>query len=328
MKVIVLLAGKGTRFLPLTQTVAKPLIPVGGSPVLAHILRTIEPLNVDELILVTGHLSDQIKSFVEDFYDSEVRIVPQDTLDGTGGAVFAAREHIDCPVLIVFGDTLFDADLTFLNKGDVGNVIWTRQVEDFQRFGIVQKNQAGDMARIVEKPQQDVGRQANIGLYYITDHKALLAGLDHVMAGDAIGGEFFFTYALNHMVARGKRIAIKDVEGWHDCGTRDAILATNEYLLGCHDTEEPHQFGPDVEIIPPVRIHKDVELCDCQVGPNVTIGTGSSISASRIENSMIDAGCTLTRVNIGRSIIGPNEILTDLALEGCIAANGKITNSA
>ena len=105
--------------------------------------------------------------------ESPYRNVSQQRLDGTGGAVNAAIDHIDCPALIVFGDLIFDADLSGLLKRPDQNVIWTQTVEDYQRFGIVQTDKLGGMKAIVEKPKHDVGRKANIGVYYVSAHRAL-----------------------------------------------------------------------------------------------------------------------------------------------------------
>ena len=327
MKVIVLLAGKGTRFLPLSETVAKPLIRVGGSSVLAHILASLKQLDFEELILVTGYLSDQIETYVNEVYHGPTHIIKQDTLNGTGGAVYAAKDHIDCPVLIIFGDTIFDADLSVLNQGDTGNMIWTRSVEDYQRFGIAQTDQNGNLARIVEKPQEDVGRHANIGLYYIKDHEALRAGLEHIMAGPSVRGEFFITYALNHMVELGRKIQVSDVEGWHDCGTLDALIATNEYLLTRPNAGSTLQDMAGVTVVPPVRIHRTARLHDCQIGPNVTIGAGSSVTSSTIVHSIVDRNCDLKDVVMSGSLVGNDQSLSDLEIHGCIAANGKVTEA-
>jgi glucose-1-phosphate thymidylyltransferase len=326
MKVVLLLAGKGTRFLPLTETTPKPLIPVGGAPVLAHILASLKQLVIDELILVTGHLSDQIAVYMGERYDGSFRIIKQDSLDGTGGAVYAARHHIDCPVLVVFGDTIFDADLTNLNGNQSDNVIWTRTVEDYQRFGIVQTDKHGNMMEIIEKPHHDVGRSANIGLYYIADYTALLAGLDRVMANPPINGEYYFTYALNDMVMEGHTIKVVDVNGWHDCGNLKALIATNGYLLTHGQASLPNDF-PGVTIVPPVLIQEGAVLHDCEIGPNVTIETGSQITACKISNTIVGENCRLGNVVINGSLVGKGEVLSGTKIEGCIVANGRITKT-
>jgi glucose-1-phosphate thymidylyltransferase len=326
MKVVLLLAGKGTRFLPLTEVVPKPLIPVAGAPVLQHILATFEQLDVEELIIIAGYLSEQIVAYMEANYRGAYRVVQQDRLDGTGGAVYAAREHIDCPVLVVFGDTIVDADLSRLNGNSNDNIIWTRAVEDFQRFGIVQADADGNMREIVEKPQVDVGRNANIGLYYIADHAALLAGLDRVMAGPAIKGEYYFTYALNDMVKHGRTIRVAAVDGWHDCGNLTALIETNRHFLTKHavETQEKH---PGVTLIHPVLIQDRVYLKDCRIGPNVTIEAGCRVVSSTLSETIVARNCNLENVILSGSLVGEGQSLAHAHLEGSIVANGKTTKA-
>ncbi len=143
MKVVLLLAGRGTRLLPMTETMPKPLLPVAGAPVLEHILKPLRALPIEELIVVTGHLGEHIEAYLREFYRIPFRNVTQTRLDGTGGAVHAAIDHIDCPALIVFGDSIFAADLSGLIERPDQNVIWAQTVEDYQRFGIVQTDELG-----------------------------------------------------------------------------------------------------------------------------------------------------------------------------------------
>jgi NDP-sugar pyrophosphorylase family protein len=150
VKVVLLVAGRGSRLLPLTETTPKPLLPVAGAPVLEHILTRLRTLPIEELIVVTGHLGECIEAYLREFYKGRYRNIAQERLDGTGGAVNAAKDHINCPTLIVFGDSIFDADLSGVLKRPDQNVIWTQTVEDYQRFGIVQTDQLGDMKTIVE----------------------------------------------------------------------------------------------------------------------------------------------------------------------------------
>lgn len=320
MKVVLLLAGKGTRFLPVTETIPKPLIPVAGMPVMAHILASLRQLAIAELIVVAGYLSNQIETYLRANYGGRFRIVKQDQLDGTGGAVHAARDHIDCPVLVVFGDTIFDANLANLQDGR--NVIWTRTVEDFERFGIVQTDAHGYMREIVEKPPHDVGRQANIGLYYIADHQALRDSLGRVMAAAPIKGEYYFTYALNDMVRNGRTIEVVDVDGWHDCGNLTALIATNRHLL-MEGRATAGASPSGVEIIHPVLIGDGVHLQDCRIGPNVTIDGGCRIVSSIVSDTIIGRNCRLENMLVSGSLIGEGENLSGQKRHGCIIANGK-----
>jgi glucose-1-phosphate thymidylyltransferase len=326
MKAVLLLAGKGTRFLPLTENIPKPLIQVAGAPVLAHILASLRQVKIDELILITGYLDDHIRSYMHDSYPDPYRIIRQDRLDGTGGAVYAAKDYLDGPVLVVFGDTIFEADLSGLNGNQTDNLIWTRSVEDYQRFGIVQTDAHGHMREIIEKPQIDIGRNANIGLYFIADHRAFLAGLERVMAKPPINGEYYVTYALNDMVTNGCTIKVKTVQGWHDCGTLGALVATNNHLLAAGQSA-PVQNQPGVTIIPPVRIAEGVHLQDCNIGPNVTIAEGCRITSSSIAHSIIGPNCNLDILVVNQSLIGEDTRLSRKTIESCIVANGKIRSA-
>ena len=324
MKVVLLVAGRGSRLLPWTETTPKPLLPVAGAPVLEHILTTLRTLPIEELIVVTGHLGECIEAYLREFYKGPYRNIAQERLDGTGGAVHAAKDHINCPVLIVFGDSIFDADLSGLLKRPDQNVIWTQTVEDYQRFGIVQTDKLGDLKAIVEKPQHDVGRKANIGVYYISAHRALRDSLKRIMTRPPIKGEHYFTYALNDMVENGHSFKVAETGGWYDCGDFASLLATNRRLLGVNTRLPPSGFS-GVTIIPPVAIDENAHLQDCRVGPDVSIGSGSRITSSSISNAIVGRRCQFDNVVVRNSIVGDNEKLRNLNLEGFIAANGKAT---
>lgn len=173
MKVIVPLAGKGTRLLPLTKRVPKPLIHVAGRPIMDYVMDALQGLDVDELIVITGHLKETVERYIVDHYPLKARFVEQKRLDGTAGAINLARPFVDGPVLIVFVDTLFDADLSLIRTSDADGIIWAKEVEDYQRFGVIVTDPRGHMQRIVEKPDHPISRLANIGLYYIRDWRTL-----------------------------------------------------------------------------------------------------------------------------------------------------------
>ena len=158
MKVILPVAGKGTRLLPITRHVPKPLVRVAGRPVLDYVVDKLAGLDVEELIFITGHLKEQIESYVRSTYELPARFVEQQVQDGTAGAVNLARPYVDGPVLIVFVDTVFDADLSVVRSLDADGVIWAKEVEDYQRFGVIVTDEDGYMQRIVEKPSEPVSR--------------------------------------------------------------------------------------------------------------------------------------------------------------------------
>src|SRR5690606_25932825 len=173
VKVIIPLAGKGTRLRPHTHVTPKPLLRVGGKPIMSYILDDLQDLGVSEIVFITGHLKETIEEYIRTEYPSFTsHFVEQKVQDGTAGAVRLAKPYIDEDVLIIFVDTLFDADLSLVQRLPEGlaGVIWAKEVEDYQRFGVIVTDSDGNMKRIVEKPKDPISKLANIGLYYIRDH--------------------------------------------------------------------------------------------------------------------------------------------------------------
>src|SRR3989442_11301609 len=181
MKVIVPLAGKGTRLLPLTKRVPKPLIHVAGRPVMDYVMDAVRGagLDVEEIIVITGHLKDVVEQYIVTHYDVPAKFVEQKTLDGTAGAINLARPFVDGPVLIIFVDTLFEADLSIVRTADADGIIWVKEVEDYQRFGEIVTDPRGYMRRIVEKPSTPVSRLADPGITSVRALKTLVHGIAH-----------------------------------------------------------------------------------------------------------------------------------------------------
>jgi glucose-1-phosphate thymidylyltransferase len=310
MKVIVPLAGKGTRLLPLTKRVPKPLVEVAGRPVMDYVMDLIKTagLDVDELIVVTGHLKDIVERYIVTHYGVQARFVEQKKLDGTAGAINLARPFVDGPVLIIFVDTLFDADLSLIKRIDADGIIWAKEVEDYQRFGVVVHDAQGFMTQIVEKPSTPVSKLANIGLYYIRDWRTLFDGIADVLARAANQGEFFLTDAFQYMVERGKRIYTAEVRGWYDCGKVDTLLETNRHLLETGRGRAP-AASAGVTIRPPVYIEDGVTLVGATIGPNVSLGAGSVVRNSTIANSILGRRVKVTDATVTDSVIGDDQVV-------------------
>ena len=308
MKVIIPLAGKGTRLLPLTRHVPKPLIRVAGRPVLDWVMDTLGQLDLEELIFITGHLKEDVEAHVRKRYAIPSRFVEQRVQDGTAGAVALAREFVNGPVLIVFVDTLFDADLTIVNRVDADGIIWAKEVEDYQRFGVVVTDGDGYMRRIVEKPTEPISKLANIGLYYIRDWSTLFDGIADTLARPQNKGEWYLTDAFQYMIDRGRRLYTAEVRGWYDCGKVESVLATNEHLLTHGHARRPAVVPEDVTIIDPVRIEDGVTLSRCRVGPNVTIEAGATVDCASVAHTIIGAGATVHFGNVVASLIGPGAL--------------------
>jgi glucose-1-phosphate thymidylyltransferase len=310
VKIIVPLAGRGTRLLPLTKRVPKPLVKVAGRPVMDYVMDAVAGLDVDELIVITGHLKEQVERYITSHYQVQARFVEQRTLDGTAGAVDLARPYVDQDVLIIFVDTLFDADLSVIRTAAADAIIWVKEVEDYQRYGVIVTDEAGYMRRIVEKPDTPISRLANIGLHYVKDWRALYEGIDHVKRSAAgKGGEYYLTDAFQHMVDHGRRILAAPVTGWYDCGQVETLLDTNRHLLETGRARQPATLGPRCTVLPPVYVEDGVTIRDSRIGPNVTIEAGSTISDSHIANAILGRNVKIARAAVRDSVIGDGEVV-------------------
>ncbi len=325
MKLIVPLAGKGTRLLPLTKRVPKPLVRVAGRPVMDYVMDAVKGLDVEELIVITGHLKDVVERYIVKRYDVKATFVEQKTLDGTAGAINLARPYVDSPVLIIFVDTVFEADLSLINRVDADGIIWAKEVEDYQRFGVIVTDAGGYMTRIVEKPSTPVSRLANIGLQYIKDWKMLFDGIAHVLKQPpGKGGEYYLTDAFQYMVDRGRRLLTAPVAGWYDCGKVDTLLETNQHLLEHGRARIPSGPCPRCTIIPPVYIEDGVTIHDATVGPNVSIEAGSSVAESTIANSILGRNVRVVRSTVKDSLVGDDQKLEDKVLQQSVMDAGEI----
>jgi glucose-1-phosphate thymidylyltransferase len=317
MKVIIPLAGKGTRLRPHTHVTPKPMLRVAGKPVMSYVLDELRKLgNVDQVIYITGHLKEKVEDFARKSLDIPSVFIEQKVQDGTAGAIALAREYVDEPVLIIFVDTIFDADLSVVNRTDADGIIWTKEVEDYQRFGVVVTDDQGNMTKIVEKPKTPISKRANIGLYYIRNWKLLYEGIDHVLNAPKNQGEYFLTDAFQYMIEKGAKIQVIDVEGWYDAGKIETILETNQTMLEKGRARRPADID-GVTIVDPVYIEDNVSMKGSTVGPNVSIGTGSVIENSKVSHTIVGTGARIARSSITNSLIGDDTIL-----EG---VNGEVT---
>ena len=326
MKVVIPVAGKGTRLLPLTKHTPRPLIHVAGRPVMDYVVDKLEGLDVEELIFITGHLKEQVEAYVRRTYRQPARFIEQQVQDGTAGAVNLTRPHVDGPVLIVFVDTLFDADLRLINRTQADGVIWAKEVEDYQRFGVVVTDANGYMTRIVEKPSEPISRLANIGLYYIRDWRALFEGIDWTLRQPKQKGEWFLTEAFQYMIDHGRKIMTAEVGGWYDCGKVDTLLETNLHLLtqGCARRPRPRR---GVTIHDPVHVAQGVKLERCTIGPNVAIDEGTVVTGSTLRDAIVGRNVTLIDSTVTRSVIGDDVELRSRTLDQMIAAKDELAQA-
>lgn len=309
MKVIIPLAGKGTRLRPHTHVTPKPMLRVAGQPVMQYIVEDLRAFgHIDEVIYITGHLKERVEAYARQALPIRSVFIEQLVQDGTAGAVALARPHVDQPILIVFVDTIFEADLSVILTTDADGIIWTKVVEDYQRFGVVVSDAAGYMTRIIEKPTTPISKQANIGLYYIRNWQLLFEGIEHVLRAPPNQGEYFLTDAFQYMIDHGARIKVAAVDAWYDAGQIGTLLDTNRAMLERGRARRPARTERST-IIDPVYVEDDVRIIDSTVGPNVSISSGTVVDASTLSDTIIGADARIRASTLTRSLVGDSVVL-------------------
>ncbi len=309
MKVIIPVAGLGTRLRPHTYSKPKPLVHVGGKPVLGHILDQLKTLPVEEIIFITGYLGYQIEEYVRANYDFPVRFVEQTELKGQAHAIHLAAEAIDQPVMIVFVDTIIKADLMAMVESTDDGVLFVREVKDPRRFGVAVITD-GFISRLVEKPKEPVSRLAVVGVYYLRNWQLLREALKEVIDRDIqTAGEYYLADALQVMIDRGARLKASEVEVWEDCGTLDALLQTNRYLLANGFSQEDTPTSNSI-IIPPVYVARTARVENSIIGPFASIAEHAVVTGSIVRDSIVSDGARIVEGTLTGSLIGSHAAVT------------------
>ncbi|GAB4565686.1 MAG: sugar phosphate nucleotidyltransferase [Anaerolineae bacterium] len=309
MKVIIPLAGFGTRLRPHTYSKPKPLVNVAGKPVLGHILDKLVDLPLEEVIFIVGYLGEQIKEYVEANYHFPARFIEQKELLGQAHAIWLARDHVPGEVLIIFVDTIFETDLDRVLNADADGVLLVKEVEDPRRFGVVVLED-GYVRRLVEKPDSDEYRLAVIGVYFIKDGPRLMQAIDQLMARRIqTKGEYYLADALQIMIDEGARLVAQEVDVWEDCGKPETVLHTNRYLLSKQQGDGREAHLVNSAIIPPVYIAASAHIENSIIGPYATIAEHARICNAHIRDSIIDEGAVICDTMLDQSLIGKNAVV-------------------
>lgn len=299
------MAGLGTRLRPHTWSKPKPLVPVGGKTVLGHFLDPLVSLpDLEEVVLIVGYLGDQIREFMSENYPNlQVRYVVQEELSGQSHAIWLAREGLEGPTLIGFVDTLIETDFAV---SDFEAAIWVREVDDPRRFGVVELDGENRVQHLIEKPEEPPSNLVVVGFYYFEQAERLIEAIQQQMEhGSMLKGEFFLADAINLLLDEGLNMRPIQVEAWNDCGTADAILDTNRYLLDHgRDNTETALAGNGVVIEPPVYLDPTANVSRSVIGPHVSIGPGCVVEHCTIHNSILDADTETRDSSLSASLIG------------------------
>lgn len=306
MKVILPVAGVGTRLRPLTLHLPKCLLPVAGNTIIGHILDALASLPVSEYIFVTGYQAEKVEEYIRRAYSHlNSRFVLQTNPQGLGEAIHLCSPWLDDsePVLIILGDTLFDADLLALSHAST-NVLCTRVVQDPSRFGVAVTTPEGRITKLVEKPQNYVSNQALVGIYFLQDVADLRQSLNTLLEKNLrTRGEYQLTDALQLMIDSGVQFYSGQIRGWLDCGKPDAMLDTNRLLLSRVPVQERKAYTGST-IIEPCHIDNNVEITNSIIGPHVSLHKGCTVNGSMLRDSVVAANCFLENSSLERSILG------------------------
>ncbi|WP_305041496.1 sugar phosphate nucleotidyltransferase [Geoalkalibacter sp.] len=318
MKIILPTAGKGTRLRPHTHTKAKSLVHVAGKTVLQHIVERLAPLDAEEYIFINDEENGpQVMAFMKQkFPNLNCWATLQKERLGPAHAVSLAAPRIapGDDVLVVFNDTIFVTDLDRIGAlcGDCDGLIYSKEVEDYQRFGVNVVDETGFIVDMVEKPDQPISRLAQVGLYYLKDGRGFMDHLERsIRAGETVKGEYYLPAVFMNMIRAGLKFRAPEIDAWLDCGKPETLLETNRYLLqGRHHT---HGEVRNAVLIEPVHIERGATVRDSIVGPNVSLAAGSHISGSIVRDSIINANSEVRSMILDGSIIGESVRLVGAA---------------
>jgi glucose-1-phosphate thymidylyltransferase len=322
LKIVIPMAGFGTRLRPQTWSRPKQLIQMADNSVLGHVLnmfRTLpDPMNV-EFVFIIGYLGEKVKEYMAEAYpEFKVHYVVQEEMKGQSHAIYLAREHLNGPMLMVFADTLIETDLSFLADEESDIVTWVKPVPDPRRFGVAEVNEDGWVTRLIEKPRSMDNNLAVVGFYYFKEGQKLISAIgEQIERKVKLKGEYFLADAINIMLEnQDLRMRTQKVDVWLDAGTPEAVLETNHYLLEHdHDNSDQVSQREGIKIISPVYVHPDAELSACILGPHVAIGKGCEVESSVIKNSIIEANSRVENAILQDSLIGENSYVSGQAVK-------------
>lgn len=318
MRIIVPMAGWGSRLRPHTLTVPKPMLQIAGKSIverlISNISKTIEG-NIDEIAFIIREdfgksIENQLHQIAEN-YKTTAKIYYQSEPLGTGHAILCAGDSLQGNVVVGFADTMFDADFKINPSSDA--VIWVKQIPNPEAFGVIKLNEHGEIIEFVEKPKDFISDLAIIGIYYFKSGEALRAELQYLIDNDIREkGEYQLTTAMENMRQKGCRMTPGKVDQWLDCGNKNATVESNREVL--KNQNEEHRIDTSAvlthsTIIAPCYIAEGVRIENSVIGPYVSIGKNTQISHAVISDSMIQENTKIANKVFANAMIGSQVIL-------------------
>lgn len=311
LKIVIPMAGWGTRMRPHTWSKPKPLVSVAGKTSLEHLLdmfKTLpDPENAEFVFIVGPYLGEmQIPAFIKEHYPNmKAQYVVQYEMKGQSHALSLAREYLTGPMIMCFSDTLMETDFSFLANEASDGVAWVMPVDDPRRFGVAEEGADGWVTRFIEKPQSLDNNLVVVGCYYFKSAERLLAAIDDQMRrGVMLKNEYFLTDAISIMIEGGAKVRTQKISTWLDTGTIEATLDTNKILLEKIGSKVGKFTGSNVEIIEPVAIHESAVISNSKIGPFASIGANCKIENAQISESIVEADCEIKDAALTRSLVG------------------------
>lgn len=314
MKIIIPMAGRGSRLRPHTLTVPKPLVPIAGKPIVQRLVADLVenlPEKVDEIAYVIGDFGEEIESQllqIADEQGAKGSIYYQNEPLGPAHAIHCAADSMEGKCIVAFSDTLFKAKFNFDLEQE--GVIWTQRVNDPSAFGVVTVDGDHIITGFVEKPSEPISDLAIVGIYYFKDGNRLKQELSTLIEDNIQEkGEFQITTVLERMRSQGVRFAVEQVEEWMDCGNKEAIVQTNKRILDMQPTQNLEEVSATIinsTIIPPCYIGNHVTIRNSVIGPYVSIGDHCKLNQTVLKNTVIQTNSEIQYVVFENSMIGNN----------------------
>lgn len=310
LKILILMAGFGTRMRPHTWSRPKALMSAAGSTILGHMLQMLKAIpnseNI-ELVYVVGYLGDSVRRYVQSEYPQvTAHFIEQKELLGQSHALAQAHQFLNGPVIVILGDAIFETDFSQINNENIDAIAWVKAVEDPRRFGVAQLNNEGLVTQLIEKPSDISNNLAVVGMYYFKSGEDLLAAIDEQMQkGITLKKEFYLADAIDIMLKKGLRMRTQTVDEWLDAGLPETVLETNRKLLdkGRDNSKEVSQRA-GVTVKPPVHVHSSATVENSTIGPYASIGAGCVVRNSTIEDSILESNVTVENSTLHASLLG------------------------
>lgn len=282
-----LAAGMGTRLWPLTAALPKPLAPVGGRPVIEHLLARLAGESIDRAVVNLHWLGDRIVARLgdRDAFGIDLEWSHEEQLLGTAGAIRGARRLLgDGDVMVLSGDGLHDVALREVarrhRESGAAATITVRRLPRPETCALVALDEAGMVTRFVEKPppQEVFTDLASIGIYCFSPAaRELVRDGPSDIARDLIPA----------LLERGMPVAAIHTDAWwSDIGTLAELTAANLAVVsGDVRTALPAQHtGADgVQLYAGTRVARDAVLgAPVAAGPDAVIGAGAHVHGAVI----------------------------------------------